>query len=258
MPRPATLLLLCCTVVALVPPPRPQRCRTLKASLESFLEERAAAKLFYDGVSDGALKSYAGAALPDNTLEDQTKISALVDFMHTTLMSKSTQADFVEEGAPLGDEFDDFVEEGRKMLAISHSRVCAGADEMSVSETVWPALAELFRDEQADSGILCVLPDFAGDCAAYVDQEVVEPLQQMGFGGRLDTCVYSTADGAPCASFRIIVSPSTVPSDAPNRSDDPTIMSAADKADLDKKAAEVKDEVMRKYEEAEQKKREGK
>ena len=48
--------------------------------------------------------------------------------MHTELMKKSMMADYTDEAAPLGDEFDDFIEEGRKMLAISHSRVCGGSD----------------------------------------------------------------------------------------------------------------------------------
>ena len=248
--RPSNLLLLCSAAKALVPPSthrsglavpsrpsstavpsRPQRCIALQASLESFLADRSAAKLFYDGVSDGALKSYAGDALPDNSLDDQKKISALVDYMHTELMKKSMMADYTDEAAPLGDEFDDFIEEGRKMLAISHSRVCGGSDEVQVSETVWPALAELFKDEKEDSGILCLLPDFKGDAGAFLDQEVVEPLSQMGFGDRLETCVYAKKDGAPHNSFRIIVSPSQVPTDAPNKSDDKDTMSAADAAD---------------------------
>ena len=89
-------------------------------------------------MTDGALKSYDGPSLEDNSLDDQKKISALVDYMHTELMKKSMMADYTDEAAPLGDEFDDFIEEGRKMLAISHSRVCEGADEVAVSETVWP------------------------------------------------------------------------------------------------------------------------
>ena len=232
MRRPTALLVLGGCVVALVPRATPARPRTrLQASLDSFLAGRSAAKLFYDGVTDGALKSYAGDALPDNSLDDQKKISALVDYMHTELMKKSMMADYTDEAAPLGDEFDDFIEEGRKMLAISHSRVCGGSDEVAVSETVWPALAELFKDEKEDSGILCLLPDFKGDAGAFLDQEVVEPLQQMGFGDRLETCVYAKKDGAPHNSFRIIVSPSAVPADAPNKSDDEDTMSAADAAD---------------------------
>ena len=147
MPRRPSTLLLLSTATALVPPSTPQRCFKLQASLESFLADRSAAKLFYDGVTDGALKSYAGEPLGDNSLDDQKKISALVDYMHTELMKKSMMADYTDEAAPLGDEFDDFIEEGRKMLAISHSRVCGGSDEVAVSETVWPALAELFKDE---------------------------------------------------------------------------------------------------------------
>ena len=232
MRRPTALLVLGGYAVALVPRATPARPRTrLQASLDSFLADRSAAKLFYDGVTDGALKSYAGDALPDNSLDDQKKISALVDYMHTELMKKSMMADYTDEAAPLGDEFDDFIEEGRKMLAISHSRVCGGSDEVQVSETVWPALAELFKDEKEDSGILCLLPDFKGDAGAFLDQEVVEPLQQMGFGDRLETCVYAKKDGAPHNSFRIIVSPSAVPADAPNKSDDEDTMSAADAAD---------------------------
>ena len=76
MRRPTALLIIggC---VALVPRATPARPRTrLQASLDSFLADRSAAKLFYDGVTDGALKSYAGDALPDNSLDDQKKISA--------------------------------------------------------------------------------------------------------------------------------------------------------------------------------------
>ena len=93
MRRPTALLVLGGCVVALVPRATPARPRTrLQASLDSFLADRSAAKLFYDGVTDGALKSYAGDALPDNSLDDQKKISALVDYMHTELMKKSMMA----------------------------------------------------------------------------------------------------------------------------------------------------------------------
>ena len=64
---------------------------------------------------------------------------------------------------------------------------------------------------------MCLLPDFNSDPATFLDQEVVEPLSQMGFGDRLETCVYAKKDGAPHNSFRIIVSPSAVPADAPNK-----------------------------------------
>ena len=167
---------------------------------------------------------------PRTVDEDATATATQVLALH-----KATAQPFAifDEAAPLGDEFDDFIEEGRKMLAISHSRVCGGSDEVAVSETVWPALAELFKDEKEDSGILCLLPDCKGDAATYLDQEVVEPLSQMGFGDRLETCVYAKKDGAPHNSFRIIVSPSAVPADAPNKSDDKDTMSAADKADED-------------------------
>ena len=93
MRRPAALLVIGVSAVALVPRATPARPRTrLQASLDSFLADRSAAKLFYDGVTDGALKSYAGDALPDNSLDDQKKISALVDYMHTELMKKSMMA----------------------------------------------------------------------------------------------------------------------------------------------------------------------
>ena len=92
MRRPTALLVIG-GAVALVPRATPARPRTrLQASLDSFLADRSAAKLFYDGVTDGALKSYAGDALPDNSLDDQKKISALVDYMHTELMKKSMMA----------------------------------------------------------------------------------------------------------------------------------------------------------------------
>ena len=120
MRRPTALLVIGGCAVALAARATPARPRTrLQASLDSFLADRSAAKLFYDGVTDGALKSYDGPSLEDNSLDDQKKISALVDYMHTELMKKSMMADYTDEAAPLGDEFDDFIEEGRKMLAIS-------------------------------------------------------------------------------------------------------------------------------------------
>ena len=92
----------------------------------------------------------------------------MVDFLHTELMKKSVMADYVEEEAPLGDEFDDFIEEGRKLLAISHSRVASGGDEAAVAGTVWAALGELFTDETPDSGLLCAMPDFPTDVATFL------------------------------------------------------------------------------------------
>ena len=120
------------------------------------------------GVDGGALKQYSGDKLGDASIEDQTTLSAVVDFLHTELMKKSVMADYVEEEAPLGDEFDDFIEEGRKLLAISHSRVASGGDEAAVAGTVWAALGELFTDETPDSGLLCAMPDFPTDVATFL------------------------------------------------------------------------------------------
>ena len=93
MRRPTALLVIGGCAVALVPRATPARPRTrLRASLDSFLADRSAAKLFYDGVTDGALTKYDGPSLEDNSLDDQKKISALVDYMHTELMKKSMMA----------------------------------------------------------------------------------------------------------------------------------------------------------------------
>ena len=93
MRRPTALLVIGGCAVALVPRATPARPRTrLQASLDSFLADRSAAKLFYDGVTDGKLNAYDGPSLEDNSLDDQKKISALVDYMHTELMKKSMMA----------------------------------------------------------------------------------------------------------------------------------------------------------------------
>ena len=69
MRRPTALLVLGGCVVALVPRATPARPRTrLQASLDSFLADRSAAKLFYDGVTDGKLNAYDGPSLEDNSL----------------------------------------------------------------------------------------------------------------------------------------------------------------------------------------------
>ena len=59
------------------------------------------------------------------------------------------------------------------------------------------------------------------DPATFLDQEVVEPLSQMGAGIARGAPTRRRTDGAPHNSFRIIVSPSAVPADArPSKSDD--------------------------------------
>ena len=49
----------------------------------------------------------------------------------------------------------------------------------------------------------------------FLRSEVIERCAH-GFGDRL-ACVYAKKDGAPHNSFRIIVSPSAVPADAPGK-----------------------------------------
>jgi len=208
-------------VVGLVgPAPAPRRpaLRSKAAAveeldLERFLATRPAAKAFYDDIVTASSPAAAPAA-PEPTLEEQTQLSALVDYLHTELMKLSPLADYEDkDGNQPDDVFDDFVAEGRKMLSISASRVCHGDDRAAVSGAVWEAVAGLLADPTPDTGLLCALPEYVGDARAYLDDEVVAPLALMGFGDTVEATAYRVAGGAPCPAFRLLVSPSAPPED---------------------------------------------
>ena len=179
--------------------------------LEAFLEGRPGAARFYECVGEGCLTERPNPKPEAQELEEQTQISLLVDYLHSELMKLSPMADYEPEDAPLGDTMDDFIDEGRKMLSISQSRVCYGEDEQSVSDGVWEALGELFAEEEPNTGLLVALPEFVGDASTFVRDEVVKPLEMMGFGDRIETSSYRVAGGAPCPAFRLLVSPEPAP-----------------------------------------------
>ena len=189
--------------------------------LEHFLASRPAAKSFYDGVVASPPGAPTAPTAPEPTLEEQTQLSALVDYLHTELMKLSPLADYEDEdGNQPDDVFDDFVAEGRKMLSISASRVCHGDDRRAVSGDVWAALADLLATPTPDTGLLCALPEYVGDASAYLADEVLAPLRQMGFDD-LEATAYRVAGGAPCPAFRVLVSPSAPPEDG---APDPTAL----------------------------------
>lgn len=211
----ARLCLLLASARALVAPAAPRRRLAPRyaaaVDLDAFLATRPAAKTFYEGVV-----ASAGAPPldppPEQSVEEQTQMSALVDHLHAELMKLSVLADYEdEEGNQPDDVFDDFVEEGRKMLSISVSRVAHGEDRAAVSGAVWGGITALLASPEPDTGLLCALPEYVGDAATFLDDEIVAPLAAMGFGDQVEARAYRAAAGAPCPAFRLLVSPTAVP-----------------------------------------------
>ena len=189
--------------------------------LEAFLEGRPGAARFYECVGEGCLTSRPVDEPEKLTEGEQKTMSEVVDYLHAELMKLSPMADYVPEEDDIGDTMDDFIEEGRKMLSISQSTVVRGADDEAVADGVWAALGHLFSEEQPNTGLLVALPEYAGDATIFVRDEVVKPLELMGFGDRVETSSYRVSSGAPCPAFRVLVSPSEVPSDGMPSENDP-------------------------------------
>ena len=189
--------------------------------LEAFLEGRPGAARFYECVGEGCLTSRPVDEPEKLTEGEQKTMSEVVDYLHAELMKLSPMADYVPEEDDIGDTMDDFIEEGRKMLSISQSTVVRGADDEAVADGVWDALGHLFSEEQPNTGLLVALPEYAGDATIFVRDEVVKPLELMGFGDRVETSSYRVSSGAPCPAFRVLVSPSEVPSDGMPSENDP-------------------------------------
>mmetsp|Transcript_30806 Transcript_30806/g.106508 ORF Transcript_30806/g.106508 Transcript_30806/m.106508 type:complete len:222 (-) Transcript_30806:111-776(-) len=112
--------------------------------------------------------------------------------------------------------YDEFIEEGRKMLAVSATRLVAGATADEVSEDVWTEVADLLTKGEAESGILVGLPGFAGSAAAFVDSELLAPLRWMGF--QVEAEAFTAADGAPFPVVRLLLCPAA--SAAPSEDDE--------------------------------------
>lgn len=142
--------------------------------------------------------------------EDDEKLSLLLDFLHTDLMTFSPEADELDddESEEIDEEaFFDFIVEGRKMLQISESLVCYGENEKALADGVWTSIGNLLAVEE-NNGLLVALPDYVGDAKRYVVEELVEPLDFLGFGSDIiEVTGYRRAQGAPFPGFRVLYTP---------------------------------------------------
>ena len=147
--------------------------------------------------------------------EEKEKLAKLVDFLHENLLTLSPDAEEEddEESETIDAEaFSDFIEEGRKMLSISSSRVVWGETAEALEHEVWTSVAELLAAGDSDSGLLVAMPSYLGDSRGYLEKEIIDPLEAIGIR-HFDAESYRVAQGSPFPAFRLIYAPSEVPHD---------------------------------------------
>ncbi|KAJ1462206.1 hypothetical protein M885DRAFT_506348 [Pelagophyceae sp. CCMP2097] len=195
--------------------PRRVALRSAAFDSEAWLSTRPiAALLAGESAGSGRVARPLGVPpLEAQTAPDRAQMAKVVDWLGDRMQNLSPDADDDDEDLEL---YDEFIEEGRKMLAVSATRLVAGATADEVSEDVWTEVADLLTKGEAESGILVGLPGFAGSAAAFVDSELLAPLRWMGF--QVEAEAFTAADGAPFPVVRLLLCPAA--SAAPSEDDE--------------------------------------
>lgn len=175
-----------------------------------WFSSRPVAKLVRENTAEGIVSVTLDPLKAQGDAEKQ-KLGELVNYMHGHLMTLNV--DFDDETST-DDDLKEFIAEGRKMLAITSSRVCYGENADAVAHEVWSCIASLLNDGTPDSGLLVAMPTFLGDSKNYVIDEVVNPLLHIGIQSHLfEAKSFRVAKGAPFPGFRLLYKPSDAPSD---------------------------------------------
>lgn len=190
---------------------RPASAMTVATKLDDWFSSRSVASRVRDCYTSGILVgSTEFASSTPRAAEDDEKLSLMLDFLHTDLLTYSPNADELDddESEEIDEEaFFDFIVEGRKMLQISESLVCYGDDEKALADGVWNSIGCLLAVEE-NNGLLVAMPDYVGDAKRYVEEELVRPLDYMGFGSDIiEVTGYRRAQGAPFPGFRVLYTP---------------------------------------------------
>mmetsp|Transcript_10578 Transcript_10578/g.34954 ORF Transcript_10578/g.34954 Transcript_10578/m.34954 type:complete len:259 (+) Transcript_10578:2726-3502(+) len=194
--------------------PAPRTPRRLSATKEWF-EARPVASLVKEWHAGDGPAPFATTEeeVPPQGEAEMAKIEELISFLHAQLMLLSPEFDAKDEDEEMtDDDLVEFIDEGRKMLAISRSRVCYGEDADAVAHDVWTSVAALLQEGVPDSGLLVALPTFVGCSERYLESEIVAPLVAMGIQPDLfEARSYKVAHGAPFPAFRLLYAPSEAP-----------------------------------------------
>lgn len=179
---------------------------------EAWFDSRGVASRIRDCCEEGCVTGDLGLEpLGEHSEEDKRKLSQLLDYLHLDLLTFSPEADQEDDAfsETIDEEaFSDFIVEGRKMLQISSSTVCYGATADAVADRVWTSVGSLLADDRAQTGLLVAMPNYVGDAVRYVDDEIIAPLESLGFGpDRIEARGYRRAQGAPFPGFRVLYYP---------------------------------------------------
>lgn len=119
---------------------------------------------------------------------DREKLSSFLTSMHQFLVD-------IPVNESVEDDADDlhFLEEGRRMLAISRFHVLSENRGGSVEShealfsTCWSELMELRRADQENTGSLILLPDYdLADLRRFTDMNVLRPLEWLGISHQFE------------------------------------------------------------------------
>jgi hypothetical protein len=144
---------------------------------------------------------------------DREKLSAFLESMHKFLVDIPVNESVEEDEDDLH-----FLEEGRRMLAISRFHVLSENRGGSVEShealfsMCWSELVELRRADQENTGSLILLPDYdLADLRRFTDMNVLRPLEWLGLANQFE--VASLQRDSP--AIRILHKLQDMPEDLP-------------------------------------------
>jgi len=145
----------------------------------SFLGDTNAPATFDFDNAQAPWKRLAGIPTDDS---DKQVLASVLDSMHANLVDIP-----VDEGTKEDDNDVHFLEEGRRMLAISRFHVLQGTKGGCMDSydrlfcTCWSELMELRVKDEASTGSLIVVPEYElSDLRRFTDRNLLRPIQWLG------------------------------------------------------------------------------
>jgi hypothetical protein len=126
--------------------------------------------------------------------EDRAVLETFLNSMHQALLDIPVTDSYVGQGEPLENDNDRrFLEEGRRMLAVSRYHVLADNAGGSLAAVdalftyCWSELRQLQSTNVAHTGSIILLPRYErGDLARFAEMNIARPLTWLGLAGAFE------------------------------------------------------------------------
>jgi len=141
--------------------------------------------------------------------KDMELVSLALDYFQERLCTKFGGPNEDEGGSEELDE--DFLEEGRRLLAIGSFQVLSDASDFDAAELCLGELCRMVEDGADDAGALVLLPGFDSDVATFAEDFLRKPLPWLGLASQIYVDAVRPTSGAPVPLVRLFHGLSAVP-----------------------------------------------